>query len=485
MPFLSIIMKKNLISLIALTIISTAGCLGTTTPADSLKNVKILHVPGNDYIPARSFYNLPEVEEIVFDGFIGHIDGFQIDNCPKLKKVTFNGPIFSTGGLQFAQNCPELTEVAVNKLALNFYLVDYPDCNKFDGTITVNGAVYNSANEKCKVIDDEDLIADQDLMQQFVELARWQMKAMHLEDPFLKRMASANKNYIVDILDKAGLTELRDSVIATYRELADPDGDKTKLQVLKESKPYNSRSAEYTKLFTYAQPDDSILQRSREYFNLDSVAGKGDDISRIKNLLYWVHDVVRHDGSSGWPDCHFNLPDLVNLAKEQERGYNCRFMAFMLTEALLAEGIPARYITCQSKAWNTDNDCHVICVAWSTSLNKWVWIDPTFAAYVSDENGLLLHPGEVRYRLQNDLPLVLNEDANWNHEEMQTKEWYLDHYMAKNLYLLSASELQQSEPEGPSNHLQGRHVILTPVGFDFPDGPIKIDDDELFWQPPY
>ncbi len=106
-------------------------------------------------------------------------------------------------------------------------------------------------------------------------------------------------------------------------------------------------------------------------------------------------------------------------------------MAIMLTEALLAEGIPARYLTCQSKDYDTDSDCHVICVAWSESLNKWVWADPTFAAFVTDKNGLMLHPGEVRQHLMDNEQLLLNEDANWNHEELLSKEDYLDYYMAK------------------------------------------------------
>lgn len=37
---------------------------------------------------------------------------------------------------------------------------------------------------------------------------------------------------------------------------------------------------------------------TRKKFNLDKIAGKGDDISRIKNLLYWVHDNIKHDGSN-------------------------------------------------------------------------------------------------------------------------------------------------------------------------------------------
>ena len=90
-----------------------------------------------------------------------------------------------------------------------------------------------------------------------------------------------------------------------------------------------------------------------------------------------------------------------------------------------------------------------------------------FAAYVTDENGLLLHPGEVRERLIKGLPLVLNEDANWNHKTKQTKEGYLENYMAKNLYMLDAHLESRFETElltvGKSSNVFGAGGILAVI----------------------
>lgn len=82
------------------------------------------------------------------------------------------------------------------------------------------------------------------------------------------------------------------------------------------------------------------------------------------------------------------------------------------------------------------DDCHVINMVYSKDLKKWIWIDPTFDAYVMDEKGALLGVQEVRERLIKGQPLVLNADANWNRSTLQTKEYYLQYYMAKNLYRL-------------------------------------------------
>lgn len=257
----------------------------------------------------------------------------------------------------------------------------------------------------------------------------------------------------------------------------------TKLEVLKASPAY-ARDAARAEKFEYALPSDSMLALTREEFNLDSVAGNGDDVSRIKNVLYWVHNNIKHNGSNGFPEGSCSLSNIYHASKKNNCGYNCRALAIALTEAYLSVGIPARYITCESKEWDKDGDCHVICVAWSKSLGKWVWVDPTFAAYVTDENGLLLHPGEVRYRLQHDLLLTLNPDANWNNEVIQTKEDYLETYMAKNLYILSANMLQQAEPEGPSHHRQGLPAALVPQDTRYSNARIVTTDDDWFWQAP-
>ena len=76
-------------------------------------------------------------------------------------------------------------------------------------------------------------------------------------------------------------------------------------------------------------------------------------------------------------------------------------------------------------------------------------MDPTFNAYVTDEKGNLLGIGEVRERLRNNQPVVLNEDANWNNKNKQTKEYYLDYYMTKNLYYVTCP--LQSEYNAESN----------------------------------
>ena len=57
-------------------------------------------------------------------------------------------------------------------------------------------------------------------------------------------------------------------------------------------------------------------------------------------------------------------------------------------------------------------DCHVIVTAYSTTLKKWVWLDPTFNAYVMNQKEELLSIQEVRERLVEGKPLLLTPEAN-------------------------------------------------------------------------
>lgn len=231
--------------------------------------------------------------------------------------------------------------------------------------------------------------------------------------------------------------------------------------------------------FTYMDVNDTNLVKVRKYFKLDSVAGNGDEISKIKNLLSYVHNLVKHDGG------HWVAPDgsieLVNSCRKNGYGINCRLMAHILNEFYLSMGFKSRYVTCMPKVY--ESDCHVINVVWSDTLKKWLWVDPTFEAFVMDENGTMLSVQEVRERLIKNQPLVLNDYANWNNKTKQTKENYLEKYMAKNLYILECNVNSEYNPEVKGKDFS--FVGLYPIGFEpYTRIDYKTNNAEYFWQEP-
>lgn len=235
----------------------------------------------------------------------------------------------------------------------------------------------------------------------------------------------------------------------------------SKLEILRQGKEYNYSDNRPIPAFSYQSHDDPNLIRIRKELQLDSIAGNGSELSQIFNLMHWIHNLIRHDGSSDNPTSK-NAIDLIEVCKTENRGVNCRMLATILNECYLSMGIKSRYITCMPRDTEFD-DCHVINMVYSSELDKWIWIDPTFDAYVMDDKGHMLGIQEVRERLVKGEPLVLNADANWNRTMLQTKEYYLDYYMAKNLYRLQTQLVSEYNTETRENGKEVIYVELLPL----------------------
>lgn len=239
------------------------------------------------------------------------------------------------------------------------------------------------------------------------------------------------------------------------------------LEVLKKTNPYNLEDQTEIPQFEYCPQQHPNLQLVRECFQLDTIPGKDNELEHIKNLLHFAHDNIRHDGGNR-AICEFTSIDIYNYSKATGKGVNCRQMAISLCDMYLAMGYKARVVTCLPADPN-DYECHVINTVWSRTLQKWLYIDPTMDAWVMDADGTMLSIAEVRDHLVNNKPLVLCETANWNHENTQTKEDYLERYMAKNLYYFVCKQRSFFNQESIYRKTDNQDVRLIPVGFENPN----------------
>lgn len=234
------------------------------------------------------------------------------------------------------------------------------------------------------------------------------------------------------------------------------------LTVLQQAKKYNINEQNDLPAFTYQDKDFPKLAALRKKYNLDSIAGYGNDVSRMINLMRWVHNLIPHNGSKGNPDTK-NALSLIKECRRDGKTLNCRGLAIVLNEVYLAAGFQSGFVTCLPKDPN-DNDCHVITSVYSQTLRKWVWMDPTFMAYVMNERGELLSIEEVRERLISKKPLILNPDAMHNNRTSQTKADYLENYMAKNLYRLQCPVDSRYDLETPEKDKVRAYIDLVPGG---------------------
>jgi hypothetical protein len=267
------------------------------------------------------------------------------------------------------------------------------------------------------------------------------------------------------------------------------------LYILKKADKYNTGDKRAIPKFTYQSKENPNLVSLRKSFKLDSIAGEGNDISKMINLMQWIHNLVPHDGIHDNPVVK-NAMSMIAECKLGNRGLNCRGLATVLNECFLSMGFKSRIVTCLPKdSLKTDTDCHVINVVYSDLLHKWVWIDPTNAAYVMNEKGELLSIEEVRGRIIANQPLILNPDANWNKKNSLTKEYYLYNYMAKNLYLLECPVNSEYNMETAEAGKVISYIRLLPLDYfdQLPDktesnGPqnkmvfYKTNNPQVFWQ---
>jgi len=253
-------------------------------------------------------------------------------------------------------------------------------------------------------------------------------------------------------------------------------------ELLRESGEFQSGDTTGFPRFTYESATSRNLRTVREHFNLDSIAGQGDDVSQIINLMTWVSQIT-HDGSN-FALSEFTSIDLYNYHRATGRGLNCRHLSFILNEFYLAMGFKAFYVTCYPKYFI--RSCHVINSVFSPSLDKWLFMDPSFNAYVKDENDNLLSIGEVRERLVDGRPLVLNEGANWNGRRT-FKEWYLYVFTAENFYWFDRPVNSKFNSESRFRDTGQTRVALVPQGhridyFLTGTNPVVITHDAAyFW----
>ena len=76
---------------------------------------------------------------------------------------------------------------------------------------------------------------------------------------------------------------------------------------------------------------------------------------------------------------------------------------------------------------HNDMDNHVAVMVWIPEKNKWIMLDPSFNAYLSDSEGNILSPVELREKLASGETINLNSDAKIG------SNWYLN-YLAKDMF---------------------------------------------------
>lgn len=208
------------------------------------------------------------------------------------------------------------------------------------------------------------------------------------------------------------------------------------LSVLRSSPRYAYESTDGYPEFTYQDSSNENLVELKNTYTLENVAGDGDELSKIFNLLKWVHQTIRHNGGNSDPDPENSL-NILQYCQETGNGVNCVMMAVVLNEAYLSMGFKSRVVHGNSRDWVFNGEWHAFNMVYLHTLDKWLFVDPTYQAYFTDGAGNILSIAETREHLIQNQPLILNDDADYNGHTVNADDYL--HYLSKNLYRFSCA----------------------------------------------
>ena len=264
---------------------------------------------------------------------------------------------------------------------------------------------------------------------------------------------------------------------------------KNALNVLKSYSDYSNDPLENFPGFSYTAASDTNSRELRERFHLNEVANGGDEVSRIINLMKWVHCNLKYDGNSEDPSPR-NTFNIIETCQKQDRGVNCRMHATVLSEVYQSVGLKSRFITCLPEEEKVE-ECHVITEVFSEELDKWVYMDPSFEAYFVDNQGILLRVEEVRKKLVSGDSIRVNEGININNEPYAGGTSKYIKYMTKNFVRFECLLYNGFESESDGRR---SYIRLNPKGHSLASKPVietserftiyNTCNPDVFWQKP-
>ena len=195
-------------------------------------------------------------------------------------------------------------------------------------------------------------------------------------------------------------------------------------------------------------------------YRIRETAGAGTDFERAARLLQWVAAHIVHNGNF---DNHIapTAPDLLAYAYDQgaAHGINCRCLAALLTECLLACGMKARTVYLfPMSPYDCDN--HVVTEVYASELAGWVMLDPTYGLYLmTDKRPMSI--AEIRSALAARKRPGLNPEAHYNGNPVDPDALF--DYYAKDFYSFQVLTVQAPAAECDPNAC-GVHIV--PEGYD-------------------
>lgn len=230
--------------------------------------------------------------------------------------------------------------------------------------------------------------------------------------------------------------------------------------------------------FTYRLFARQGCQQTVERYNLDRQFSGLEDANLILALLDWVSSRFWQDGAAA-PRLPFTVDSLTDHCRSHQNSVNCQGLSLILAGLLRAYGVKAKVVYCFPSE-QPFSDCHVVVHAYSSRLNQWILLDPSYRAVLFDESDNFLDlPGLRQAYIQGRAGKLATWDKFYHPNPAENFEFWLD-YMAKNTFRFCCmvSNGPDFEADWPTR------IELVPDGYVGSDAPSVTRDARAFWALP-
>ncbi len=452
-----------------------------STATMGLPGVKKLIIQNAGILEHGAVFSMDDLEELEILGSVGHLHNVFTHSCPKLKKITINANVFTTDNFLIFPYCEHLHEISIQGvLPANLAHVTDDWDNAWEASHKEIPTKFPFDNYRTTIATKTEEEREE-IKQTLLATSKW-VKKVYGHDKYIDYAIGIGGiemwSFISDIFNSWNRAYKLRKIGWKYSN----EKESPTVLSLKLSRPYHQDDKCGDIRFRYASVNATIFENFRRRFHLWKVAGKGRDIDKMIRICRWIHECIPHKGDA-IPKVIPNLGALMDATHRIGKPGNCLIQAICLCEALLSIGFKARYI----KGYQRDSrsrNYHVFVSAWSHSLKKWIFLDPTYGAYVMDLSGQMLSPTEIRNNLINDIPMQVNEEADYNGNKEMAKV-YLKEFLAGNMYYLVSNTISRDSTEKYGRNNEGEWIVLAPTGEEsLHDFGKVITDEAVFWQPP-
>lgn len=446
-----------------------------------LSGVKKLIIENVGILQHGAIFAMDDLEVLEIRGSVGRIDNLFCHSCQCLREITISANVFSSERSLLFTYCSNLKTINVQGVLPEYFVhvsdnwhTVVPDS---EGIIASKYPVDNyRLTLKNKTNEEKEVIK-----QSLLETSKW-VRKIYGHDKHIDYAIGMGTSAMWGFITKVFNSWTRAHKIRKICWKYSQEKERPSVITLKIAGDYQAENKCSDIRFYYAPIFTPIFETYRRRFHLWKLAGKGSEIDKMIRLCRWVHDSIHHKGDA-IPNVHKNLNALMDATCKIGKPGNCLIQAICLCEALLSVGIKARYIKGYQRDYNSQQ-YHVFVSAWSKKLKKWIFLDPTYGAYVMDMDGKILSPAEIRYNLINDVEMKVNKEADYNGDKTMVST-YLKDFLAGNLYHLSSNTISRDSTEELGVNFKGNWIILSPKDERcYSISGQTITDETVFWQSP-